>query len=117
MVSYAKHSKSRPRAGYSRKAITKRRPRAKSTQKIVSIVKTTIARNVEQKMLVMPFVGSIAAAAAIPGMGLMASPWSTAGFQPGIYKSNMFNAMGMGQGVTQDTRVGNSVKTKSLTFR
>lgn len=117
MVSYAKHSKGRPRAGYSRKAITKRRPRAKSTQKIVSIVKTTIARNVEQKMLVMPFVGSIAAAAAIPGMGLMASPWSTAGFQPGIYKSNMFNAMGMGQGVTQDTRIGNSVKTKSLTFR
>lgn len=117
MVRYAKSFKSRPRAGYSRKTITKRRPRTKSTQKIVNIVKTTIARNVEQKLLVMPFLGSIAAAEAIPGMGLMASPWSTAGFQPGIYKANMFNAMGMGTGTTQDTRIGNSVKTKSLTFR
>lgn len=117
MVRYAAKGRSRPRTGYARKSIFKRRPRSKSTQKIVSIVKNTIARNQEQKMLVMPFIGSIAAAEAIPGMGLMASPWSTAGFQPGIYKSNIFNALGMGQGVTQDTRIGNSVKTKSLSFR
>lgn len=117
MVKYASARKSRPRVGYSRKAIIKRRPRTQATNKIVSIVKNTLSRNVEQKMTVMPFIGNIAAAATIPGMGLNASPWSVSGFQPGIYKSNMFDAMAMGQGTHQDQRIGNTVKTKSLTFR
>lgn len=116
-MKYAASRKSRPRTGYSRKSIVKRRPRTKATSKIVSIVKNTLARNVEQKMNVMPLVGNISASVAIPGQGLMASPWSTAGFQPGIFKSNVFNGMALGTGVHQDQRIGNSVKTKSLTFR
>lgn len=117
MVKYAASHKSRPRTGYSRKSIVKRRPRAKSTSKIVSIVKNTLARNVEQKMNVMPLIGNISSAQAVIGMGLMASPWSTAGFQPGLFKANVFNGMALGTGVHQDQRIGNSVKTKSLTFR
>lgn len=114
---FRKTFKTRPRVGYSRKSAVRRRPQTRKTNKIVSIVKTTLARNLEQKMTVMPFVGNIAAAATIPGMGLNASPWSVAGFQPGIYKANIFAAMAMGQGTHQDQRIGNSVKTKSLTFR
>lgn len=116
-MKYAASRKSRPRTGYSRKSIVKRRPRTKATSKIVSIVKNTLARNVEQKMNVMPLVGNISSSIAIPGQGLMASPWSTAGFQPGIFKANVFNGMALGTGVHQDQRIGNSVKTKSLTFR
>ena len=59
MVRYAAPRKSRGRTGYSRKSIVKRRPRTKATTKIVSIVKNTLARNVEQKMLVMPFLGNL----------------------------------------------------------
>lgn len=114
---YKKFVKTRPRVGYSRKPAVRRRPATRRTSKIVSIVKTTLARNLEQKMTVMPFVGNIAQAVTIPGMGLNASPWSTAGFQPGIYKANMFSVMAMGQGTHQDQRIGNSVKTKSLSFR
>lgn len=117
MVRYAKPFKTRARTGYSRKSIAKRRPRTKSTQKIVSIVKNTLDRNLEQKMTVMPVLGTISQAISIPGMGLQASPWSTGGFYPGIYKANLFTAMAMGQGPHQDQRIGNCVKTKALTFR
>lgn len=112
-----KTAKARPRTGYSRRRAVKRRPPTRAASRIVKIVKNTLARNVEQKMTVMPFIGNIAQAQTIPGMGLNASPWSTGGFQPGIYKANIFNAMAMGQGTHQDQRIGNSVKTKSLSFR
>jgi hypothetical protein len=118
MVRYAAPRKSRPRTGYARKAIVKRRPRTKATTKIVSIVKNTLARNVEQKMTVMPFLGSRASATTIVGQGLSANiPGNTLNIVPGIYKHDIFTALSLGQGTHQDQRIGNSVKTKSLSFR
>lgn len=118
MVKYAASRKSRPRVGYSRKSIVKRRPQPKATSKIVSIVKNTIARNIEQKMTVMPFLGSRVSMVTIPGFGLSANiAGNTNNVVPGLYKHNMFTALSLGQGTHQDQRIGNSVKTKSLTFR
>lgn len=119
MVKYASSArKSRSRVGYSRKAIVKRRPNTKGTNKIVSIVKTTLARNLEQKMTVMPVIGSRVSAKTIPGCGLTPNiPGNVANQIPGIFIPNVFQQLSLGQGVHQDQRIGNSVKTKSLSFR
>lgn len=99
----------RARPGYSKKTIVKGRKTA-ATTKMVQIAKNVIARNQETKV----FINSLYASLGIKGMGIDADP--TAG-SPGIHKGAVFNSLNISQGALQDNRIGNSVKTKSLTFR
>ena len=100
----------RTRVGYSNKRIWKRPKRSAATTKMVQIAKNVVARNQEQKLFVNPLYQNVG----IKGFGIEAD--ALAG-SAGILKAAVLNSLNMTQGTQQDQRVGNSVKTKSLTFR
>lgn len=99
----------RTRVGYSKKSIVKGKKTA-STTKMVQIAKNVVMRNQEQKL----FVHALYQNVGIKGMGIEADPLAGSA---GILKAAMLNSLNVTQGSAQDQRIGNSTKTKSLTFR
>lgn len=99
----------RTRPGYSKKSIVKGKKTA-ATTKMVQIAKNVVMRNQEQKL----FVNTLYSNVSIKGMGIDADPLAGSA---GVLRAALFNTLNVQQGTAQDQRVGNSVKTKSLSFR